>query len=87
MKTLPKLSILFMAPMVHGCGDDATNDGAYEYGVLKSDPPMPPLTYEWSHPDCPFTANFPREPEVEEFIDENGGKEIIVQYLGDTYGY
>ncbi len=87
MKTLLKSSILFIALIVQGCGDDATNDGAYEYGALKSDPPMPPLTYEWSHPDCPFTASFPGEPEVEEFIDENGDKEIIVQYLGDNYAY
>ena len=26
---------------------------------------MPPLPYTWSHPDCPFTVDFPGEPTLE----------------------
>lgn len=58
----------------------STEESEYQYGVLKSDPPMPPLTYTWSHLDCPFTANFPGKPEEEMIEQEDGTKLISISF-------
>ena len=81
-KFLIALAILTLT----ACGDENGDSNDYEYGVLKSEPPMPPLTYTWSHPDCPFTANFPGEPEVEVIEGEDQSKEIIAHFSGNYYG-
>lgn len=38
------------------------------------------LPYEWSHPDCPFTARFPGEPKVEITSGEMGNVGIVATY-------
>ena len=63
------LIIVTAACLIISCGEKVDDQGDYQYGVMKSDPPMLPLTYTWSHPECPFTVEFPGEPEVEKYTD------------------
>lgn len=59
----------------------------YQYGLLKSDPPVPPLTYTWSHPKCPFTANFPGKPDEKIVEVEGEVAEIYATYESELYGF
>lgn len=76
-----KSLLLTISLFLVACGDNDDNQNDYKYGVLKSDPPMPPLTYTWSHPDCPFTANFPGKPKEEVIEQEDGTRLITLSYL------
>lgn len=60
------------------CGDNAS-----EANINKDEelPEIPPLTYTWSHPDCPFTVDFPSEPEVETVKTELGVVTNHVSYI------
>ena len=79
MQTYKKsLIALIILLTLTACGDENGDSNGYEYGVLKSEPPMPPLTYTWSHPDCPFTVNFPGEPEVEVINQKNKHLKLLV---------
>lgn len=82
-----KSLLLISSLSLVACGDNDDNQNDYKYGRLKSDPPIPPLTYTWSHPDCPFTANFPGKPEEEVIEQEDGVSEIFAQFNGENYGY
>lgn len=39
-----------------------------------------PFSYTWSHPECPFTVDFPGDPNVEEHKNSLGKPELIVKF-------
>lgn len=56
---MKNLLIILLSLSLTACGDENSND-FYEYGVLKSDPPMPPLTYITGHiQNAPSQQIFP----------------------------
>lgn len=48
-------------------------------------PDIPPLTYTWSHPDCPFTIDFPSKPKDELLNESNRTLTIDALLQWDKY--
>ena len=86
-KTLLTISITVLALLtgLYLLGAEDDPETPYQYGVLKSNPPIPPLTYTWSHPDCPFTVNFPGEPKTQVRQYSDGFEVIEVTYPATDY--
>lgn len=78
-----QLGIAVSFLMLASCAEqaDEENDGAEQLTEI------PPLTYTWSHPDCPFTVDFPGEPEVEIGRTDQGVVSIHVLYETEKVSY
>lgn len=81
-----KIITVMTAILLMSCGDDATDVNRVSDEEL---PQIPPLTYTWSHPDCPFTVDFPGKPLENIGKTDKGVVSIQTAYRtdGPSYGF
>ncbi len=76
-----KFILLTMLLLLSACSEQETNEAA----GAEENPQIPPLTYTWSYPDCPFTVDFPSEPEVVVENFSHGAISYTMHYQLDDY--